>query len=397
MSIKVAIGANFGDEGKGLMTDYFASRTNKGIVVRFNGGAQAGHTVVLPDGHRHVFGHFGSGTLQGLPTYLSKHFVVNPMIFCKELDRLQTKMSVLPNVYIDLRSAVTTPYDIMLNQMVEKLRGNNKHGSCGLGFNETIVRQDWVPLTVRDLCDFKNLVQTLNIIRNHYLPIRLQQLGIKSIPPEFETLIGNDNVAIHYIQDIERMFEFTQLGDQDILKNFDDIVFEGAQGLMLHQRHGFFPYVTRSNTGIENVIEVLEEASLIQPMEVCYVTRAYLTRHGAGPFPTETPVKPYKRIIDLTNVPNPYQGTLRFGLLDIDILEQTISDDLLLASAYNNFISPSLAVTCVDQLDHQARFYWHTELKDYHTYDFLEVLFSMPRIKNGYISEGMTRETIREY
>lgn len=82
--VKVIIGANFGDEGKGLMTDYFCNKCDNPIVVRFNSGAQAGHTVVTPDGNRHVFGHFGSGTFNNTPTFLSKYFVVNPLSFLKE-------------------------------------------------------------------------------------------------------------------------------------------------------------------------------------------------------------------------------------------------------------------------------------------------------------------------
>ena len=68
------IGANYGDEGKGLLTDYYAAKSKHSVVVRFNGGPQAGHTVVTPEGKRHVFSHYGSGTLAGAQTFLSKHF-----------------------------------------------------------------------------------------------------------------------------------------------------------------------------------------------------------------------------------------------------------------------------------------------------------------------------------
>ena len=78
------IGANFGDEGKGLMTDYFCSQNKKSLNIRFNGGAQAGHTVVTPDGKRHVFSHIGSGTFSGADTYLSEFFTLNPIMFMKE-------------------------------------------------------------------------------------------------------------------------------------------------------------------------------------------------------------------------------------------------------------------------------------------------------------------------
>src|SRR6266850_5209509 len=83
MIARVVIGANFGDEGKGLITDYLCSK-GAGIVIRFNGGANAGHTVVTPEGERHVFRHVGSGTFLGVPTFLSQFFVCNPIAFFKE-------------------------------------------------------------------------------------------------------------------------------------------------------------------------------------------------------------------------------------------------------------------------------------------------------------------------
>src|SRR3954469_646850 len=95
-SARVVIGANFGDEGKGLLTDYYAALAGeegypvRAYVIRFNGGAQAGHTVVTPgEGKRHIFSHFGSGALAGATTFLSRFFVVNPIFFrneCKALN-----------------------------------------------------------------------------------------------------------------------------------------------------------------------------------------------------------------------------------------------------------------------------------------------------------------------
>ena len=87
MIARIVIGANFGDEGKGLVTDYLCSQ-GAGVVVRFNGGAQAGHTVVTPEGERHVFRHFGSGTFLGVPTFLSQFFVCNPILFFEERKQL---------------------------------------------------------------------------------------------------------------------------------------------------------------------------------------------------------------------------------------------------------------------------------------------------------------------
>ncbi|HCB15329.1 MAG TPA: adenylosuccinate synthase, partial [Gammaproteobacteria bacterium] len=113
---QVVIGAQFGDEGKGRWVDYYAAKnSDDGIVIRFNGGAQAGHTVVTPDGRRHVFSHIGSGAFAGAKTFLSRFFVCNPILFLKEREKLAA-LGIKPVTGIDPASPVTTPYDMMINQ-----------------------------------------------------------------------------------------------------------------------------------------------------------------------------------------------------------------------------------------------------------------------------------------
>ena len=118
---------------------YAAAVGCDGIVVRFNGGAQAGHTVVTPEGRRHVFSHIGSGTFAGAATFLSRFFVSHPLLFLKEWEVLAAQ-GVRPVVYVDPDSPVTTPYDMMINQIIEQEQGAARHGSCGLGFGETLER-----------------------------------------------------------------------------------------------------------------------------------------------------------------------------------------------------------------------------------------------------------------
>src|SRR5262249_8795597 len=111
---KVVIGAGYGDEGKGLMTDALAASFGPAAtVVRFNGGAQAGHTVTLASGRRHVFHHIGSGTLAGVRTFLSRFFVANPILFGPEIAALKSA-GVTPRIMIDPDAPITTPYDMMI-------------------------------------------------------------------------------------------------------------------------------------------------------------------------------------------------------------------------------------------------------------------------------------------
>ena len=113
------IGANFGDEGKGLMTDLFCRTEGSVINIRSNGGAQAGHTVCTADGKRHIFSHIGSGSFAGADTYLSEYFILNPMLFSKELEQLGRDIG---KIFIDRRCNVTLPCDMLMNQFAETMR-----------------------------------------------------------------------------------------------------------------------------------------------------------------------------------------------------------------------------------------------------------------------------------
>ena len=394
-NIKVVIGANFGDEGKGLMTDYFASQCRNGIVVRFNGGSQAGHTVVTPDSLRHVFSHFGSGTFVGLPTYLSEFFIVNPMTFKKEHEGL-VKKNIIPIVFSDINCLITTPYDVMINQIVEADRGNKRHGSCGLGINETIKRSLAIKLQFDDFFNFDTYLFKLLEIRDVYLPYRLKELGVNSIPIEYIDLLKNENILKNYFKDMKFFFDNVKLTTSSILNDYDDIVFEGAQGLLLDQNSEYFPNVTPSNTGMKNVSKIIKDFKFEnENIEITYITRNYMTKHGAGIFTTETKDKPYFNIIDLTNVPNAYQGDLRFGLLDVDLLRRTIKRDLN-ENAKDIKYKANLAITCLDQVDGDISYIVNSKNVKSDIKSFLNEVLSQLEFENGYISSGLTRNTIKK-
>ncbi len=348
----VVIGANFGDEGKGLMTDWLAgSADGNAIVVRFNGGAQAGHTVVTPDGRRHVFGHFGSGSFAGAATFLSRFFVHNPLTAESEYARL-TSLAGRPQVYADPQGLVTTPYDMLINQTVERARGAGRHGSCGLGFGETIERNltPRYALTIADLADPTRVVRRLLDIRDGYVPQRLRQLGVMDWPEDLAALLAGDDLVARFADTLDVFRDMIQVADITILERFRHIIFEGAQGLLLDQDHGWFPYVSRSHTGLKNVVALARQAGL-EALDVTYMTRSYLTRHGAGPLPGELPARPYAGIVDATNIANPWQGWLRFAWLDADLLARTIRHDMAMAEVPPCLrMSFGLGVTCLDQV-----------------------------------------------
>jgi adenylosuccinate synthase len=352
----VVIGSAFGDEGKGLITDVLTARhPGDTLVVRFNGGAQAGHTVVTPDGKRHVFSHFGSGTLSGAATFLSRFFVVNPVLFQAERERL-LRLGVSPQVFIDPRAPVTTPFDMFVNTALERHRGSSRHGSCGVGFGETVGRNEdrTFALTVADLSR-EGGEQAVRQIRDGWLPQRLASLGLQMTAEERATLLS-EALLRRFMDDVALMLESSTLAGQQILRLAGHVVFEGAQGLLLDQQMGCFPYVTRSHTGLRNVGALIEGTG-ITSLDVHYVLRPYLTRHGAGPLPGELAQPPYPAIKDNTNVPNPWQGSLRFALQSIDLLRASIARDLRHAELRGQIeLSKQLAVTCLDQVGGEVHF-----------------------------------------
>jgi len=338
-SIEVVIGLNLGDEGKGLTTDWLTQDKKDVAVVRFNSGAQAGHTVQRKDGIRHVFHHFGSGTFNGAPTILSRFFVTNPILFWHEAMDLYKKCGTLPNVYVDKDCLVTTPYDVYINQTIEKARAGERHGSCGVGFGETIERAErGFPLRVSDLEDETTLLEKLENIKQEYYPERLKELGIEDNP------ILMERADERFIRDAKEFYNSVHpCKDTEAFELFDNLVFEGAQGLYLDQNSRDFPYVTRSSTGLENVNELI--ADIKADVDVYYITRTYLSRHGAGPLPKEinTPVK----IVDATNVENDWQGKLRFAPLDYNRMFDVVEEDL--SKLYNRDYTVNVMITHCDQ------------------------------------------------
>ena len=303
MIARVVIGANFGDEGKGLMTDYLCSQ-GAGVVVRFNGGAQAGHTVVTPEGERHVFRHFGSGSFLEVPTFLSQFFVCNPILFFEERAQL-IELGFHPVVYAHPDCLITTFADMLINQIKETKRGDKRHGSCGVGFHETLNRSRVreLKITIGDLWNgSKRLQAQMEEICGKYMKFRTGAAY-------------EDDKAIEKF--IECCREFSDCVQPLGIAQCEDPVFEGAQGLLLDQDNKeFFPHVTHSHTGLHNVNVLLSQAGITQK-EIYYVSRTYLTRHGAGPLPGEDTSLSYS---DDTNHETTFQGKLRFAAINHDAL-----------------------------------------------------------------------------
>lgn len=356
--LKVVIGANFGDEGKGLMTDYFCSyfpKNEKVLNVRFNGTCQAGHTVVKGE-KRHIFSHFGAGSLNGnVVTFLTSDFYVNPILFNSEYEKL-VKLGVKPIVIVDSNAPVITFYDMLYNRVIETSRGKDRHGSCGMGLWEALLRgkADYV-LTVDDLKKgVRKLSNQIIDIRDNYFSEKFEQDGIEFNDAVVDNIDWYDEDIIDkYIFEAKIMLERIIIEDEkSVLNRFDNIVFEGAQGLLLDwMNREYMPYLTASRTGLFNVNRLIKLIDMPFDFEVCYMTRSYFTRHGAGIFKSEVENKEVLGITenDKTNFVNPWQGVFRYGYFDLDLFRKTIEKDLEELELQN--FRKSICVTHLDETE----------------------------------------------
>lgn len=399
---QVVIGGAYGDEGKGLVTDALTAATlregKSPIVVRFNGGAQAGHTVVTPTGARHVFHHLGSGSLAGAPTHLAQRFVVHPMLFAQERAALE-KLGANTTVTVDPRARLTLPFDVMINQAIERQRGDARHGSCGVGFGETCQRNESLDaqhqLTVGDLTGMSHadLEQRWDAISQGYLPHRLKALGLPA--DALGTWPRRSGLLDRFIDDCAHFLEHVVLADPEDLQT-DAWILEGAQGLAIDEDLGAFPFVTRSKTGLPWALEFLNQAtSTDTPVTAWYLTRAYTTRHGAGPLPHETPWQP-PGFEDQTNRPNAFQGTLRLAPLDLGSFADRVAQDLERSQSLllGRPLTLGVSVSCLDQMGRTTPLADGTELP---TVDVGKAVSSCVGATERLESHGPSRETMAKF
>ena len=362
--VKIVIGSNFGDEGKGLMSAYFAGRMmqedKKCLVVLSNGGAQRGHTVVQK-GIRHVFRHFGSGTLSGADTWCPAPFILNPMIFMKEYRELMDQLGKLPavRVFVHPDCRVTTPFEMLTNLILEESRGAARHGSVGVGIWETVIGGG---ISFGELCSLSEEERAAYLTENRkeHMKQRLKECGLPEIPEEWRQIIEDPGLTGGYLEDLSQMESLVRQTDSSILKEYPGIIFENGQGLLLDRnmiRKGYGHHTTPSNTGIKNPAEILKGADLKDAdIEAVYVTRSYMTRHGAGRFDTECAKEEINpEIVDLTNMPNPSQGTIRYGKLCMPSLIKRVKRDFgLLEKEAGLEGTFSIAMTHLNEYTHPA-------------------------------------------
>ena len=288
----VVVDLGFGDSGKGLLTDYLVRETGAQLVVRFNGGAQAGHNVVTRDGRHHTFSQFGAGTFAGARTFLSRHVIVHPTALLVEAGVLAQKGIARPLglIRIDARAKIVTPLHQEMNRRRERARGGARHGSCGVGVGEVVkdsVEHPEDVIVAGELGDRSRLRQKLARMR--------ERMG---------ELMPSDA--------LERWIDQVAAVRERVVSTFElpeGVVFEGAQGVLIDERHGFAPFTTWSDCTPRNALELLSGREVTR----IGVLRSHAMRHGPGPLPTESiEVRPRSD----HNCENEWQGPVRYGCFD---------------------------------------------------------------------------------
>ena len=348
----VVCGLGFGDECKGSITDYLARKHKAHAVVRYNGGAQAAHNVVLSNDKHHTFSQFGSATfVPGVQTFLSHFMLINPigMIREEEALRKQGVRDAFERTTVDGRALVITPFHTAVNRLRELSRGDNRRGSCGQGVGETV--QDAklnsrLAIRVTDLWNWPLLKLKLEHLQESALE---KVRGFADRIPDNESakrelLILNSDKTVQNC--MSWYIEFSELGQvvpddhiKHILHRQGTVIFEGAQGALLDEFHGFYPHVTWTNTTTSNAHALICEGNYNGKVTSYGLVRAYATRHGCGPFVTEDRVLT-QRLTDEHNGMNEWQRDFRVGWFD------------LVAARYAIEVAGNikkLVVSCLDQ------------------------------------------------
>ena len=313
------IGKNFGDEGKGYTCSRLASSLKKSLIIKHNGGGQAGHTVEDPKGKwRFIHHQIGAGAEYHVPTLFADTFMPDLFQLGKEIKEFTELFGFRPILYSENNARITIIDDVLLNMGAELARGKNRHGSCGMGIEECVQRNAaGYGITVEELATWskQELLDRLKHIRKEYTERRAEILGIQAPNPYYE-MLNNETVLENFVEEVKENVKLLSLVDADRkwLEEFQHLIFETGQGLLLDQDYeAYAPHLTSSKTGILNPAIFLEKRGLFLD-EAIYVTRPYITHHGNGPLPCEVDHSELPGVgEDLTNRPNEWQGILRYA------------------------------------------------------------------------------------
>jgi adenylosuccinate synthase len=280
MANVVVVGSQWGDEGKGKIVDWLSERAD--VVVRYQGGHNAGHTLVI-DGESYKLSLLPSGVVRGKLSVIGNGVVVDPHHFVAEVEKLAGQgVKITPEV---LRIAENAPLILSLHRELDAIRENANSGlkigttkrGIGPAYEDKVGRR---AIRVVDLAEPDTLKEKVERLLSHHNALRRgmgqAELSVEALHKELSEVTGK---ILPYIDQVWKLLD-------DQRKAGARILFEGAQGALLDNDHGTYPFVTSSNT----VAGQAAAGSGLGPTAIGYVlgiTKAYTTRVGEGPFPTE--------------------------------------------------------------------------------------------------------------
>lgn len=345
--VTVVVGAQWGDEGKGKITDYFARQAD--YVVRYHGGNNAGHTVIV-DGSEYKLHLIPSGVLYDHPvSVIGNGVVIDPKALLKEIDYLNNK-DIKPQLHISDRAHVIMPYHKQMDAALTNHQGKLAAGSTMRGI---------APVYADKM--FRHGIRIIDLVDTDILNEKLKkayQFNSNLINAISDQVIKEDeksifNEYIEYGKQLSPYIKDVSLELYHAQQNGKAILFEGAQGISLDVDHGIYPYTTSSNS-IAGNIATGTGVSFRDINRIIGVTKAYISRVGIGPLPTELPVeqgdylrkkgKEYgtttgrpRRVgwLDLVQVRQAVRvnGLTEIALTKLDILSD--NGDLSVCTAYN--------------------------------------------------------------
>lgn len=297
-SATLVAGLGFGDEGKGATVDVLSRRLTSPLVIRHHGGPQAAHNVWTSERVNHTFAQFGAGTLAGAPTHLSRFMLVNPLTWVTEYDHLFgfRVTNVRSQMTVEEEAVVITPYHRVINRLREAARGHHAHGTTGHGVGEAVsdVLKGLPHITVGDLLSVSatcNLLEQIDEVKRE----EANKLGVRWLQKGHRWWADIGRVSISwptadaFLEAVETFLMAVTVVDRGWLgqQSGHSLIFEGAQGVLLDQDYGFHPHTTWSDCTFNNAETLIEHLDLDDGVTKFGVLRSYMTRHGAGPFPTE--------------------------------------------------------------------------------------------------------------
>ena len=280
MANVILVGAQWGDEGKAKVTDLLSNSAD--IIVRYQGGSNAGHTVVVGD-ETYKFHLIPSGILyKGKEAVIGAGCVVDPKILIEEIEDLERRGVCTNGLKVSTQAHVTLPYHLSIDQAEDRGRGNKKIGTTGRGIGPTYAdKSDRVGIRISDLIEPIELKEKIEWIvpRKNVILERLYSLPSENPQKIFETYKAYGEKLKKYVTDTSSLIF-------EAVKNKKNILFEGAQGTLLDLDHGTYPYVTSSNP-IAGGACIGAGIGPTMIDRVIGISKSYTTRVGDGPFPTE--------------------------------------------------------------------------------------------------------------